>query len=56
MAAEPGDRYATPRALADDVERWLADEPVSAFREGLRLRLARSRRNRLGLRRGGGAA
>ena len=28
MATEPEDRYATCRALADDIERWLADEPV----------------------------
>ena len=27
------DRYSTPRALADDIERWMADEPVSAWRE-----------------------
>jgi eukaryotic-like serine/threonine-protein kinase len=33
MALKPEDRYASPRALADDVERWLADEPVTAFRE-----------------------
>ncbi len=33
MAHEPADRYATPRALADDVEKWMADEPVSAWRE-----------------------
>jgi formylglycine-generating enzyme required for sulfatase activity/tRNA A-37 threonylcarbamoyl transferase component Bud32 len=33
MAMEPGGRYATPRALAEDVEKWLADEPVSAYRE-----------------------
>jgi formylglycine-generating enzyme required for sulfatase activity/tRNA A-37 threonylcarbamoyl transferase component Bud32 len=33
MAHKPDDRYATPRALAEDVERWLADEPVSAWRE-----------------------
>ena len=30
MALEPGDRYASPRALADDIERWMADDPVSA--------------------------
>ena len=30
---KPEDRYATCRALADDVERWMADEPVSAWRE-----------------------
>ena len=30
---DPDDRYVTSRALADDVERWIADEPVSAWRE-----------------------
>ena len=35
MAPQPEDRYATRRALADDVERWMADEPVSAWREPL---------------------
>jgi serine/threonine-protein kinase len=33
MARAPGDRYATPRAMAEDVERWMADEPVIAWRE-----------------------
>jgi serine/threonine protein kinase len=33
MALNPGDRYPSPRALAEDVERWAADEPVSAWRE-----------------------
>ena len=33
MANNPDDRYATARALADDVERWAADEPTSARRE-----------------------
>jgi len=33
MAHRPEDRYATPKALAEDVERWMADEPVSAWRE-----------------------
>ena len=33
MALEPKDRYASPRALADDLERWMADEPVSAYPE-----------------------
>ena len=47
MAIEPEDRYATPRALADDVERWAADEPVSAWREPLvRPGPAWGRRNR----------
>ncbi len=47
MALKPEDRYATPRALADDLERWMAEEPVSAWREPLARRLRRwSRRNR----------
>ncbi len=33
MALKPGDRYATARLLADDIEHWLADEPVSAWPE-----------------------
>ena len=37
----------SPRALADDIEHWLADEPVSAYREPRGERLARwTRRNR----------
>src|SRR5262249_24363572 len=30
MATRPEDRYASPQSLADDLERWMADEPVSA--------------------------
>ena len=30
MARSPKDRYVSARALADDLERWMADEPVSA--------------------------
>jgi serine/threonine protein kinase/tetratricopeptide (TPR) repeat protein len=33
MAMKPEVRYASCRALAEDVERWMADEPVSAYRE-----------------------
>ncbi|HKI18210.1 MAG TPA: protein kinase, partial [Isosphaeraceae bacterium] len=33
MALDPPKRYASPRALAEDLEKWLADEPVSAWRE-----------------------
>ncbi len=33
MALDPRDRYATAQALAADVEHWLADEPVTAYRE-----------------------
>ena len=32
MATDPADRYLGAKALADDVERWLADEPVQAYR------------------------
>src|SRR5207248_1944453 len=41
MALRPEDRYASPHDLAADVERWLADEPVRAFREPLAARLGR---------------
>jgi serine/threonine-protein kinase len=33
MAVRPEARYPDARAVADDLERWLADEPVSAWRE-----------------------
>jgi serine/threonine-protein kinase len=47
MADRPEDRYRTARMIAEDVERWLADEPVEAYRERLPERLRRwSRRNR----------
>ena len=41
MALRPEDRYASARDLADDIEHWLADEPVSAYREPVLARLAR---------------
>ncbi len=41
MAFRPEDRYATASALADDVTRWLADEPVTAYREPWSQRLQR---------------
>ena len=41
MSLKPADRYATPNDLASDVEHWLADEPVSAWREPLTKRTAR---------------
>jgi hypothetical protein len=44
MALRPEDRYGSPRALADDLEHWLADEPVTAYREPWARRLARWRR------------
>ncbi len=33
MALGPDNRYGSCRALAEDIERWMADEPVSAWRE-----------------------
>jgi len=46
MALRPQDRYRTARALAADIENWLADQPVSAYREPVRHLIARwSRRH-----------
>jgi serine/threonine protein kinase len=51
MALKPEDRYATPKALADDIERWTADEPVTAWREPLSRRARRwARRHRPAIR------
>jgi len=41
MARQAGDRYASARELADDVERYLADEPVHAYAEPTLARLWR---------------
>jgi serine/threonine-protein kinase len=47
LASRPADRYGSARALADEVEHWLADEPVAAYREPWPARLARwGRRHR----------
>jgi serine/threonine-protein kinase len=47
MATRPDDRYPTCRALAEDIERWMADEPVTAWREPFTRRARRwGRRNR----------
>ena len=47
MALKPEDRYPSPRALAEDIEHWLADEPVSAYSEPWSSRIARwGRRHR----------
>jgi serine/threonine protein kinase/tetratricopeptide (TPR) repeat protein len=35
MEKNPAERYATAKALADDLRRWLADEPIRARRPGL---------------------
>jgi serine/threonine-protein kinase len=44
MALRPEGRHESARALADDIERWMADEPVSAWREPWSRRLARWQR------------
>jgi serine/threonine-protein kinase len=41
MARRPADRYTSASALAREVERWLADEPVEAYREPWHARLGR---------------
>ena len=41
MAKEPGGRYPSPEALADEIEHWLADEPVAAWREPFSIRARR---------------
>jgi serine/threonine-protein kinase len=47
LAKQPGERYRTARALADEVQHWLAGEPVAAYREPWPARLARwGRRHR----------
>jgi serine/threonine protein kinase len=47
MATKPEDRYVSCRALADDIERWSADEPVSVYREPFSTRATRwGRRHR----------
>jgi serine/threonine-protein kinase len=47
MALRPKDRYESALALAADIEHWLADEPVGAWREPVSARVGRwARRNR----------
>jgi serine/threonine-protein kinase len=41
MALRPEDRYPTSKALAEDIERWMANEPVIAWREPVSRRLLR---------------
>jgi WD40 repeat protein len=46
LAKEPARRYASAGDLAREVQRWLADEPVTAYREPVAARLGRwSRRH-----------
>ncbi len=47
MALKPEDRYGSAKALAVEIERWLADEPVEAHGEGFaELWYRRMRRHR----------
>jgi serine/threonine protein kinase/Tfp pilus assembly protein PilF len=47
LEKNPADRYATAQELADDLERYLKDEPIRARRPGLPQRLRKwARRNR----------
>jgi tetratricopeptide (TPR) repeat protein len=41
MSLRTAERYRTPLDLAADLERWLADEPITAYRERLRSRAGR---------------
>jgi serine/threonine-protein kinase len=41
MAVAPEGRYATAQALGDEIERWLADQPVLAYPEPFAVRAAR---------------
>ena len=46
MALKPIDRYPSAHALAEDIERWMADEPVSARVDRITERLRRWMRRR----------
>jgi serine/threonine-protein kinase len=47
LALRPEERYGSAKALADDIERWMADEPVTAWHEPFSRRARRwARRNR----------
>jgi eukaryotic-like serine/threonine-protein kinase len=41
MQLDPQQRYPSAEELAADIEKWMADEPVAAWREPLALRAAR---------------
>src|SRR5262249_34454314 len=40
-ALKPEDRYSSCRAMAEDLERWMADEPVTAWHEPVSVRARR---------------
>lgn len=41
MALQPSDRYRSTAELGDELERWLADEPITAYDEGQWVKSAR---------------
>lgn len=41
MALEPQHRYSSAKRLAEEIELWLADEPVAAYADPLSMRLSR---------------
>ncbi|MCA9071148.1 MAG: serine/threonine protein kinase, partial [Planctomycetaceae bacterium] len=41
MARNPADRYRSPKELAEDLESWLADEPIAAYKESFTERATR---------------
>lgn len=41
MAFDPADRYSNPIQITEDIERWLADEPVSVWRDSASVRWRR---------------
>jgi eukaryotic-like serine/threonine-protein kinase len=54
MAHKAEDRYASPAILAEEVDRWMADEPVLAFPEPRARKLRRWARRHSSLVTGGG--
>jgi hypothetical protein len=55
MALRPEDRYPSARILAGEIDRWLADEPISARRDPWPTRLSRWARRHKPLVTGAGA-
>jgi serine/threonine-protein kinase len=56
MALQPGDRYGSPKDVSEDLERWMASEPVTAWREPWTRKLLRwLTRHRVGLTAAGAA-
>ncbi len=41
MSRRPRDRFASPKTLADEIEHWLADEPVTAYQAPFSVRARR---------------